>query len=657
MQDFGTATAERPSIADRFRDSLVKRARKRVVYPSSDGWVTPGVEKLGDAYPLYTITEQEGSGGRRHHCTCQGHAGGQYRGVCSHILAVLLWKEDNDFKPAQGVGEQPQLTPPPPPGLPTPPTEREVRFDPRDGEWGHPGFPEWVTEFRPHQEDAIEDVLDAYDRGAKVVFLDAPTGSGKTLIAEAVRRKLGGQALYACTTKTLQDQFLHDYDYAAVLKGRDNYPTVLAPFPDVTAADCNGRGDSGCNWCPSRSECRYQQAKVRALGADLAVVNTAYLLNAWNGPRTFLHRELVILDECDLLEGALMGFVEVRVGPAKQRRYKIDPPAKKTVAESWLEWVRDARPKLARALAAIPEDTTDIREIREQRWLGGTLANLSLLEEGLSGEEVAWVYDQQGESIVFKPVEVDQFGEKYLWKHGRRFLVMSASIISAEEMAASLGLGEKWEVVSVPSTFPVENRPVKTVYAGRVTNKTYEDVIDDVVRYTGGIIDAHDGERILVHTVSYRMAQDLREGLTFGGHNRPIRTYSSSRDREGVLAWMKQTPGAVVLAPSFDRGVDLPGDLCTVQVIAKVPYPFLGDAQVKQRLYSTKGGQLWYSVQTVRSLVQMTGRGVRHVDDRCVTYILDRQFQDFWNRNKRLFPKWWSEALDFSGRARSELSL
>lgn len=664
--DWGTTSTVDEGVAGMFRATLVDRARKREVRLGDGSHVVIGNRSLGDSYPTYVVTDQD----QYHHCTCQDHGGGEYRRVCSHIVAVMLEKEQSGVYTSREEESGPELQPSMrehafepattllpatsqvgarEPSVLSPSPAPEPRLDPHDDSWGSPPFPEWVEGFRQHQEEAIEDILEAYERGAAVVFLDAPTGSGKTLIAEAVRRRIGGYALYSCTTKTLQDQVMEDYDYAAVLKGQSNYATELAPWPDVTAADCTG---PGCNWCVGT--CPYQIAKNQALGSRFAVVNSAYLLTAWNGPRTFQGRDLVVLDECDLLEGALMGFVEVRISRTKQERYGIGRPEKKTVPESWLEWVRDVLPVLRQALGAIPEDTQDVKQIREGKWLSSTVKNLMVLKEGLEGEEIQWVYQTDNDAVVFKPVEVREFGGRYLWQHGKRFLVMSASIISAAEMAESLGLEDQWEVVKVQSTFPVENRPVKAVYAGKVTAKTYQDVIDHVAEHVSVILAQHDGERVLVHTVSYKMATDLYDKVRT---NAPKRTYTNAGNREETLNWMKRTKGAVVFAPSFDRGVDLPGDLCRVQIIAKVPYPYLGDEQVKARLYGTRNGKLWYAVQTVRSLIQMTGRAVRSSDDWAVTYILDKQFHDFYRRNRRLFPDWWREALDVSGRARSLLGL
>lgn len=101
-----------------------------------------------------------------------------------------------------------------------------------------------------------------------------------------------------------------------------------------------------------------------------------------------------------------------------------------------------------------------------------------------------------------------------------------------------------------------------------------------------------------------------------------------------------------MFAPSMSRGVDLAGDKCRVQIIVKCPFPSLGDKQIKARM-GLPGGQQWYSVKTVRDIVQMTGRGVRSADDWCYTYILDKQFtRNVWGSNKLLFPGYFREAVD-----------
>jgi ATP-dependent DNA helicase DinG len=82
-------------------------------------------------------------------------------------------------------------------------------------------------------------------------------------------------------------------------------------------------------------------------------------------------------------------------------------------------------------------------------------------------------------------------------------------------------------------------------------------------------------------------------------------------------------------------------------VIVKVPFPYLGDRQVSARL-RLPGGQTWYNVQVVRSIVQMTGRGVRNAEDWAETFILDKDFLNIYNKSRRLFPSWWRDAVNMA---------
>lgn len=111
-------------------------------------------------------------------------------------------------------------------------------------------LPAWAHTIRPAQQEAVDAIVRRFESGATVVLLDAPTGSGKTLVAELVRRKLGMRAVYVCSDRGLQDQVLRDFAYAQVIKGRRNYPTANRPdaFPELTADDCTGTAERRCDW-------------------------------------------------------------------------------------------------------------------------------------------------------------------------------------------------------------------------------------------------------------------------------------------------------------------------------------------------------------------------------------------------------------------------
>lgn len=560
-----------------------------------------------------------------------------------------------------------------------------VRFpaDPTDVDWGTPLWPAWIKGFRPHQIIAVKNILRAYENGADVVILNAPTGSGKTIIAEATRRLMRvPKCLYVANTKGLQDQFMSDFgDYAKCLKGRSNYPTLNFPerfdvevWKRATCGDCNkhkvetpdGGWEFDCGMCHTTRICPYEIAKNAALDARLAITNTSYFIAEANGPARFVtsgreHKPvpLVIVDECDTLEAILMGQVEVVVPQKWMKKLRLKPPEKKTVETSWLEWFDEqAIPALKSEVEQWAREAENVRngsasplnvdQIRERNYVNRLHDRIVHLRGQVACGNA--VYDGYADKEVrFKPVTVSYYGPENVWQHGDKWLLMSASVIDPQEYVDSVGIEEaglSWEVVNVPSTFPPENRPV---HVRPLANMVYKEKAEEWPKMVDGIekvLKKHPDDRVLVHTVSYDFTKYITERLRV---DREVLTYLSARDRDETLERFRKTPAGVLLAPSMDRGVDLPEDDCRVVVVTKMPYLSLKDKQVERRLYGTKNGQLWYGVQTVRSLIQMTGRGVRSAQDKCDIYILDRQFLKVHKDLRRLFPEWWLDAVDWSG--------
>lgn len=554
--------------------------------------------------------------------------------------------------------------------------------DPRHPCWGFPAFPDFVTEFYDHQWQAFLDIVAAYNAGSKVVLLDAPVGTGKTVIAEMVRRWRAKRSAYVCSDKALQDQFMRDFSYAALLKGRANYatadhPELLNParWEDaVNAGDCDRTTMTlpGCDSCPKGdyddeerahcSECHpvlscpYEAAKSHAIMSPLICVNTSYFLAEGNsGGKVCGHRAFVVIDECDLIEQEMMGFIEVAISSARRTKYGIDYPARKTAAAGeqyhWPEWFARTISDLRKQRRRHPVRPTTRDQRREVRYIDRLIGNLEMVQgtitdDGLTG----WVYDGYDRgNIVFKPVMVDEFGPTHLWNHADEWLLMSGTIIDPTEMVTSLGIPDTkpWTVVTVPMTFPRENRPVHVIPVAEMSRKNKDEAWPLMLDKINEIAVLHGNDRILVHAVSYALAEFLAGGLP---RDRVI-TYGASTERAAALSAYLSQPGAILVAPSMDRGVDLPGDACRVQVICKLPFPYLGDKQIQTRLYATRGGQQWYVVQCIRSFVQMTGRGVRNKDDHAVTYILDKAFQNnIWKKGKHLLPKYLIDAIDWSGR-------
>lgn len=507
-------------------------------------------------------------------------------------------------------------------------------------------LPPWASDLRPLQKVALRQITHQFKK-YDVVVVGAPTGSGKSLLGYLAHKELAKKSLYICHSKGLQSQFLRDFTDSVVLMGRSNYPTALFPeqFNDMQQLSCGDcvatKQAPNCQWCGVKSACPYEVAKGKAVAAELAVINSSYFLTEANGPAHMSGRPLAIWDECDTAEKDLMGFVEVMV----PKYLELGKPKKVTRSDSWLEWLEESLPKVKAMRDRLSQDKADLKVLRRYRSVKQTCEDMGGIIAELKSGENEWIMQVDNmERVQFKPVKVAGFGKDMIWRHADKWLLMSASVISAQVMLDSLGYDKEFGVIDLPSSFPVENRRIVPMPVANMTYKTKDAEFPKLMEKIKEIVGKHKGERVLVHSVSYELTDKIVKGLEGVVEKRKLVTYKAAKDREGALSRYLKTEGAVMVAPSMDRGVDLPGEMCRVQVVVKVPYPSMGDKQIARRAY-TQGGREWYATETIRTLIQMTGRAVRSQEDWAISYILDSQFVKLMKENKGLVPAWWGKAV------------
>ena len=524
-------------------------------------------------------------------------------------------------------------------------------------------LPKKFKAWRMGQGELIEKITNS---PAVVFLLDAPTGTGKSLIGigvhqsrvlsnKAVLARLSGKpvssydrkCVYVTRTKQLQDQVLTEFPAARTIKGRNNYVCLKhkKEFPEFTAEDCTRVGDS----CP---DCPYLLDKKETLRSPVAVLNISYFLAETNGPGQFRDADLVVIDEVDSLENELLNHIQMRVTTKQLSRLGLGLPDDPHSLQGWLVWADQVSDTLSHSIKAL---SSQLRLINEDEWTdieitmhkqANRLENFrDKLAMFASDVNDSWLFSEEEntenqETIwTFKPVKVDAYAERYFWRHGRRFLGMSGTILDPEIMVSDLGITD-WEYDRTTSPFPVANRPI---YYQPVVNLNYKNQDTEMPKLAlaiGKIIERYPNDKILIHTTSFR----IRDYLQWNLDSTRVMTHSTG-NRTQMLSLFKGTlDPMIMLSPSFDRGVDLPDDLCRCVIICKVPYISLGDPQVKARM-KMPGGERWYLLKAVQTIVQMSGRGVRSETDFCDTYILDRQFGSLLNRMRQYFPQWWLDAI------------
>jgi len=216
---------------------------------------------------------------------------------------------------------------------------------------------------------------------------------------------------------------------------------------------------------------------------------------------------------------------------------------------------------------------------------------------------------------------------------------MSATILDQDAFAESVGIPiDKAAFISLPSPFPIENRPVIFSGIGKMSSKSIDETLPRMVQAVKAILSQHKNDKGIIHCHSYKVANYLKRNV------RSTRLLiHNSENREAILEkHMKAKKPTVLISPSMTEGIDLKGDLSRFQIICKVPYPYLGDKLVRKKMNKWKW---WYPLQTAKTIVQAAGRSVRSNEDTAVTYILDSDFEMFYNRNRPMFPKGFKDSL------------
>jgi len=100
--------------------------------------------------------------------------------------------------------------------------------------------------------------------------------------------------------------------------------------------------------------------------------------------------------------------------------------------------------------------------------------------------------------------------------------------------------------------------------------------------------------------------------------------------------------GRVLVGSGFTEGIDLKGDLARWQILTKVPSLSLADPAVAMKAQSDPG---WYAWQSVKNLIQASGRVCRTPEDYGETYIFDSQFKRLYTDRRYLFPAWYQDSV------------
>ena len=514
-----------------------------------------------------------------------------------------------------------------------------------------------ITSLYPHQAEAVDWAL---SRSEPYLFINAPTGSGKTLLLTTIGQASQLNWTYAVHTIMLQNQVARTFENLPVMMGRRNFECLIgkdthpfAKYPitadqaicamdDYTKGECAHDG-SGDHYDP----CDYYEQMHRAMGSGERIVNYAMLLNypplvqPSRNPY-YLSTELLLADEAHNVEQAVCDSVSLAIFARTLKRLHISMPSYGDVLD-WAGWAE-------RTVDSIP-NSKDIgfRNLRR------TLDQLRLITAETAGE---WIISQSKEMVAFEPVWGSPFVMEKLMGHKEvpegsslmeamrgkskgisKAVFTSATLMGAEYIAETLGLPDgSWAYLDMPSTFPTANRPINyapvtsmnaTKMATAEGREPMQAAIDDLIYFyvLGGKPWG------VVHAVSNKYRDFILTESRWSGI-----MVSTPEEHE---ARVEAGEPSVLVAANLTEGWDGRDDLCRFVLIPKVPFPNLGDKRTKIRMQEDARS---FDHKALVAIVQGAGRGVRHREDYCDTWILDKAWQMLLSKRRDWLPQSFMDA-------------
>lgn len=523
-------------------------------------------------------------------------------------------------------------------------------------------FP-WPT-LRDKQAKCLDFVRRMLLRDIRDIIISAPTGSGKSAIGTTLglwaaqpEVHLPGQAgaYYLCTQKLLQDQIENDIPkFPLHLRNLVSLKSAGA-YPCPTYGDCN-HGLMQKPLCSSaRSKppsCAYLVQKQKYRAASVAITNYPYFFTEKTYNEHFTSRKLLIADECHSLETQLLRFAEIVVGPEEIERYTPTlraVPACRDLGE-FTAWLQTSYLRVLKSYDEALSINLDARRAREKKELELLIGRLLRTLADIQAESGNWVFwtEGQGENLraLAKPIGVAGYFQGLIDGASHARIYMSAYPGSKPVFCRSLGLDpNKTAMLSLGSVFHKERRPIHITTLGSMSRANLETTLPSLCRWLSRLLEAHPDQKGLVHCHSYALGSAISNFFKGSAHGSRVLFPQHASERESVYEFhRKSSQPSVIISPSFSEGFDFADEAARWQVIAKVPYPCLGDRQVVARKNQDPE---WYALKTVMTLVQASGRICRSETDYGITYITDSDFESLWRNYSYLFPAWWVEALQW----------
>ena len=497
----------------------------------------------------------------------------------------------------------------------------------------------------------------------KNIVLEVTTGGGKSAIALTIAKwamsnfpSTAQRGAYIITTqKTLQQQYVDDFPEIANIWSKSNYQCIHRKRMNCEEGQLMAKIFSGTKESDKcETQCIYTSAYKQFLINPIGITNMPYILNQieynfHSESPSLKKRQLLIVDECHNIEQSIVDFVATKIDAIhceNDLALKFpDTFENISAAREWVEasYIPALESKIQEILSSIEKLNPRSSEMKSLTKQSSSLDKICCKTKRFleKFDPDRWVMTQDPRFFEIKPIYASEFAHNCLFSLGERVLLMSGTILDNKTFCKNVGISENdCSFMSLPSPFPVENRPIFFCPVGSMSYKNIDYSIKKMNSSVQKIMKEHEGQKGIIHAHTYNIAKYIKDN----DKTKRILIHNSTNRSDILEQHLNSRKDSVLISPSFTEGIDLYNDHSRFQILCKIPFPFLQDNYIKTKMARCK---YWYEWQTVKTIVQSLGRSVRSESDYAVSYILDSDFEYFYKRNNFMFPDWFKEAMIF----------
>lgn len=488
------------------------------------------------------------------------------------------------------------------------------------------GLPSKFKHWRPGQLDGI---LDAATAETRFVWLDQPTGSGKSatymavshLVEAARETKTYFRMAVLTSTKGLMLQLTRDFPTLFEVKGQNNYRCIEVEDHGITVdvAECHNGYD-----CPVKEDCLYHAAVKRAGREKSIVTNYPFWMHQHDHDNKLGSFDVLICDEVHNVPEELSSHVAIHISAAEIKllnNMKEDP---RPLTQRGLEWCSWAEAILPRVKTRV--GMTEGKVNKQYRDLANKLDKMRKLDP-------EWVYSEfNNGSFTWEPIWPAGYAERHLFCGSKK--VIFASATARPKTFALIGVAQdSLTRVSSPHSFPVMNRPLVHIPTSSISQKSSPTDYSKWLARIDEIAGAWANSKGIIHTVSYERAMQIRNKSKFA-HRMLIHTTETAKAT--IDHFRNAERPLILLSPSVTTGYDMP-DIFDWQIIAKIPFPDSRSAIMQRRSEEDPSYPMYLAMMEI---VQAYGRGPRTLTGKCITYIIDDHIRWMKSRYYSFAPQW-----------------